>query len=181
VRISGDEYEEGLVVYGDLTNDTGSPQTLLLVTGTFYDAQGQVIANPDNVYDYWPVADAVPAGGRIPFGLVVDGIREAANFTLSVQAEPTAASPRQDLQISNLNQLSEEDLYCLQGALQGPAETLQSYVVIVAVLYDAQNNIINFGDYYEPYLESGQSLDFEICVGPPNQGVARYELRAWGL
>jgi hypothetical protein len=69
----------------------------------------------------------------------------------------------------------------VQGALQGPAETLQSYLVIVVVLYDAQNNIINFGDYYEPYLESGRTLDFEICVGPPNQGVARYELRAWGL
>jgi hypothetical protein len=113
--------------------------------------------------------------------LVVDGIREAANYKLSIQAAPIDESPRQDLQFLNLTERSDQDMYCVQGTLQGPAVNLESYLVIVAVLYDGQNSVINFGDYYEPYLDAGQNLDFEICVGPPNQGVARYELRAWGL
>jgi hypothetical protein len=65
--------------------------------------------------------------------------------------------------------------------LRSTGDSVQNYLVIVAVLYDDQDNVVNFGDYYEPYLESDEALNFEICVGSPNQGVARYELRAWGL
>jgi hypothetical protein len=180
VRINTDQFEEGLLLYGDLINSTEAPQALISITGTFYDDQGQVIADSESVLDYWPLVDALPAGGRMPFELTVDGIRDASNFTLSVEAEPSSESPRQDFQFSDLSQWTEEDLYCVEGVLQSPGDSLQNYLVIVVVLYDQQGNVINFGDYYEPYLAGDQALDFDICVGPPNQEVAQYELRAWG-
>jgi len=179
--MSANEYEEGLLLYGDLINNTGAPQTLIWITATFYDDQGQVVADPENVYNYWPAVDVVPVGGQVPFELAVDGLQSAANFTLRVEAEPSSEPPLQDFSFTDLSQRDEEGDYCVQGVLQGPGESLQAYLVIVAVLYDDQGNVVNFGDYYEPYLEEDQSLTFEICVGPPNQDIARYELRAWGL
>jgi len=181
VRIVSDDYEEGLVLYGDLTNNTQSAQAIAWITGTFYDGEGQVVADEDRIYDYWPPVDVVPLGGRVPFELTVDGLQSAANFTLRVEAEPDGEAPRQDFTFSDLSQWEEENAYCVQGALDSPGDSLQSYLVIVAVLYDNQDNVVNFSDYYEPYLEGNQSLTFEICIGPPNQDVARYELRAWGL
>jgi hypothetical protein len=181
VRTCADENEEGLLVYGDLINDTGVSQALALITGTFYDEQGQIIANNENTYDYWPFVDAIPPGGSVPFVLTVDGIRSAATFSLDVEAEPSSESPHQDIEFLDSSQRDEGGAYCVAGQLRSPATGLQNYLVIMAVLYDEQGNVVNFGDYYEPYLENNQSLNFEICVAPPYQDVARYELRAWGL
>jgi hypothetical protein len=55
--------------------------------------------------------------------------------------------------------------------------------VIVAVLYDAQGAVINFGEFVPdaPRLIYGsRSVSFEICVPPPNDGVSRFEVQALG-
>jgi hypothetical protein len=116
----------------------------------------------------------------MPFELTVVGIQSAANFILSVEAEPSSKPFHQDFTFSDLSQWVEEDIYCVEGTLHNQGSELQDHMVIVAVLYDDQNNVINFGDYSESHLESGQSLSFAVCAGPPNHDVARYELRAWG-
>jgi len=182
VRLSTDQ-EEGLVLYGDLINNTGSPQALALITGTFYNDQGQVVAGEDSVHDYWPAVDAIPSGGRLPFELTVDGIQGDARFTLRVEAELSSESPRQDFEFADLKQWNEEGVYCVGGTLRNPGGELQVYLVVVVVLYDNQDRVVNFGDYNEPYpidVVGGQLSNFEICVDPHGQGVARYELRAWG-
>ena len=77
----------------------------------------------------------------------------------------------------------QADQYCLTGVLQNPGDELQSYLIIGLVLYDDQDNVINFTNFNELYfagVTGEQILDFEICVPPPNQNVARYQLRAWG-
>jgi hypothetical protein len=61
---------------------------------------------------------------------------------------------------------------------------LQDYLVIVAILYDDQGNVINFNAHYQlsfSGLSGNETMDFENCVAPLDQSVARYELRAWGL
>ena len=84
----------------------------------------------------------------------------------------------------DLNQWkNEDDSYCLAGQFRNPGAKLQNYLVIGATLYDEQDNLVNFGDYFEPEpaaIESDQSLEFEICIASPNQGTTRYELWAWG-
>lgn len=67
--------------------------------------------------------------------------------------------------------------------MRNPGGGLQDYLVIVAVLYDSQDKVVNFGDYYEPYPEDvvgDQTLTFETCTDSPDQDVARYELWTWG-
>lgn len=64
--------------------------------------------------------------------------------------------------------------------LGGP---LQYNLVIAAIFYDAQDNMVNFGDFYESSPENitgDQLLDFEICADAFNREIAHYDLRAWG-
>ncbi len=182
VRVVPVQDGNGLLLYGDMVNNTGSAQQLQFVRATFYDIQGQVIPAAD-ITDYWPT-EAVPPGGQLPFELAVTGVPSPANFDLSVEAVPSDRTPLQDFEFLDLNQSDEGGNYCLSGSLRDQGNEPQEYLVIVAILYDAQNNVVNFGDYYEsdPGEEIDENaLDFQLCVDPLGQDVARHELRAWGL
>ena len=182
VRAYSDPYGDGLLVYGDMVNGTGSVQELVAVTGTFFDAQGQVAASADNIVDYWPF-DIVPVGGQLPFELTVLDIQQAADFDLIVDSQPSDQAPHQNFNVSNVESWSDEGVYCLVGELENRGDFLNEYVVIVAVLFDNQNQMLGFGEYYEPEPEEGLTefpLEFDICIDVGDQNVARYELRAWG-
>jgi len=173
---------DGMLLYGNMINDTGASQELEAVTGSFYDAEGQLIAGEGSTYDYWPI-NVVPSGGSVPFELTVFDVQNAANFDLAVEAVPSGENTRQDFEFLNVNQRNEDGDYCLGGELRNPGDELKEYLVIVAILYDAQGNVINF-DYYDEYdpenVKGDQTSSFDICVSPLDQGVANHELRAWG-
>jgi hypothetical protein len=113
----------------------------------------------------------------------VADVQGVASVNLSVNARPSSEAVRQDLEFSALNAWSEDSAYCVGSTLRNPGGKLQDFLVIAAVLYDAQNNIVNFGDYYVPDpgdVVGDATFNFTICIDPPNSGAARYELRAWG-
>jgi hypothetical protein len=171
-----------LLVHGHVINNTGSAQQLALITGTFYDGQGQVIAD-GNTTDYWPIG-AISQGGGVPFELIVPDLQSAANFDLRVEAKPGGDTPRQGFDFLDLTASTEGGDYCLTGKVRNPGGPLQSYLVIVAVLYDNQDNVINYYDYYDyspQDLVGEQTTDFNICVDSLSQEVTRYEPQAWGL
>ena len=179
VRLYPAQHESGLVLYGNIINNTGSPQELISITGTFQDAQGQTIAGPDETHAYWPGYVVLP-GGSVPFELFVSDIDNPANFNLSAEAEHSSELPRQDFEFADVDQKNEQEAYCLEGELKIRGDEPEDYLVIAAVLYDSQDNVVNFGDYSEFGVDDDE-VDFEICINPPNQEVARYELRAWGF
>ncbi|MCB9107819.1 MAG: hypothetical protein H6633_26725 [Anaerolineales bacterium] len=181
IRWSPAPYQEGLVLYGDMVNNTGVAQELSLVSGTFYDGQGGIIADAANTVDYWPI-DIIPPGDQVPFELTISNIQSAADFNLNVTAQPSNQSPYHDFQFLDIKQWTEDESYCLAGNVDSPNSAVHDYLVIAAVLFDAQNNIVTFGDDFEsgPALSSGAPVDFEICIDLTAQDVARYELRAWG-
>jgi hypothetical protein len=182
MRTHTDEYGESLWLYGDLINETSQTQQIIAITGTFYDSEGQLIADQSNTTDYWPL-DVVPPGGRIPFELSVDGIQASANFELWVDSEASENLPRQDFNFVEVGEWVEEDVYCLEGGLLNPGNALKEYLVIVVVFYDAQGKVINFSEDYavDPgWIVADEVYDFVICVDPPGQD-AHHELQAWGL
>jgi hypothetical protein len=181
VRVYADQEDDSLQLYGNFSNNTGTSQELFYITGTFYDAQGQVIADEESTYDYWSVP-VIPPGGRAPFELTVEGIQNAANFDLRVEAEPSSENPRQDFEFSDLYEDPGEDFYCVGGTIRNPGDQLQDYLLIVVVLYDNQDRVIYFSDYYAnpEYATGDEPQDFEVCVDTLSQEVARYELQAWG-
>ncbi len=96
---------------------------------------------------------------------------------------PSSDIPRHDFEFSELNQWTESDAYCITGKLRNSGNELRDYLLIAAVLYDSQENVINFGDYEEfsaSAIEGDRTSDFEICVYAPFQEEARYEMQAWG-
>jgi hypothetical protein len=177
-----DPYGEGLVLYGDLINDTASTQELARVTGQFYDGQGQLVADPDQTIDFWPI-HIVPAGGRLPFELTILGTQNVADYDLTVEAEPTQGHPHQAFEFLDVDEWEEEGLHCLSGSLQNRGEPLHEYVMVVAIFYDNQDHMINFGEFYEADFENqidSQPVAFDICIELTAQEIARHELRAWG-
>jgi hypothetical protein len=182
VQVSPRQSGGSPLLYGDVINNTGSPQELFLITGDFYNDQGQAIPNVFTV-DYWPI-DTIPQGGRVPFELTVVGLQSVANFELSVEAASSEETPNQNFEFLDVNQSSEDGGYCLSGRLQNLGSELKYYVSIATVLFDDQNNVINFSDHYihsPTNLVTGQTTDFKVCAESFSQNVARHELRAWGL
>lgn len=183
VAVYPNQSENTLHLYGNLVNNTNVSYELSLITGTFFDSTGQIIAGTEDVVDFWP-SDIVPSDGRMPFGLIVEDIQSAANFELAVETQSINETLFQDFEFQNQYQQADEDSYCVGGTAQNPSgNLLQNYLLIMAILYDAQGHVVGFGDYYEStpdFLIGDQTLDFEICVGQPNQEVASFELQAWG-
>jgi len=166
-------------VYGELLNNTSAAQELAFVTGTFFDAQGQVVADEADITDFWP-ADVIPPGGRMPFELMVDSAEPIASYDLRVEARPSQEQLRQDFDFLEQYQQTEEESYCVGGTLRNPGGNLQNYLLITALLYNQQGQLLGFGEAYEVPLTGGESLDFEICLEPPAGPVSRYQLQAWG-
>ena len=171
-----------LQLVGEFINQTGQPQQVNRLTGTFFDAQQQAIAGPDNTRDDRPVSLIAP-GEQQPFRLTVPGLAAAADFALTVSAQPTTETTRRDFTFSGLESSIQAGDYCLTGVLQNPGDPLQQFLVIALLLYDDQGNLLNFSSFTEPYFSTvtGQlPLDFEICAAPLGQTVSRHELKAWG-
>ncbi|MBE7472507.1 MAG: hypothetical protein DPW09_19665 [Anaerolineae bacterium] len=175
--------DEGLRLYGEMVNDTGSAQELSYVSGTFFDDQGQIIADQTSTTDYAPL-EIIPPGGRVPFELRVNNIQSAANFELWAKSTPHDSAPRQsDFEFVDVNGRDEDDSYCLEGALANRGGDLEEYLVIAAILYDDQGNMLGFGDDYQADLTEivgDTTLDFDICIESPQADITGYELRAWG-
>ncbi len=177
-----DESDPNILVFGEVINHSGVVQEIAAITGLFYDAQGQVIANEENTTDYWPV-EAIPVGGRMPFEMVVIGIQSAASYKLRVESSVGPDLPRQNFEFSEVTQTNESGNYCVGGKVRNPGEALKSYLTIVVTLYDSQNRVINFGSDEKvgvTTLVGDRTVNFRICITPPNQDTARYDLQAFG-
>jgi hypothetical protein len=173
---------DALLVYGEMLNDTGVSQEMDVISGLFYDSQGQVIADDRDMEGSWPI-EVVPPAGRVPFELVVGGAQGFASFDLNVEANPTEATPRQDFEFLDLSQSNDGGSYCVAGQLRNPGPGLNDYLIIVAVLYDNTDQVIGYGHHNEPFpneAKGDQTLDFKVCTNTPDLPVARYEVRAWG-
>jgi hypothetical protein len=182
VQTYANPYGDGMLIYGDIVNGTGSVQEIAAVTGTFFDTQGEVVSGAENVIDYWPF-DVVPVEGRLPFELTVLGSQQIADFELVVDSRPSDQVPHQNFNVANIEQLQEDGVYCLLGELENRGDFLNEYVLILAVLFDGQDQMLNFGEYYEPEPVEGLTefpLEFDICVDVGDKTIDRYEWRAWG-
>lgn len=164
------------VVYGEAVNNTGSAQQIAHLSAIFSTGQAGV------GYDNWPIY-VVPAGAQVPFKLILSGAPQVADFELQVSSQPVGVAVRQGFEVSDLDATSRGTYYCVQGRLRNPGGPLQSNLTIVAILYNVQGSVISFDSYEEYFPEDivgDETLDFEVCVDPLGQAVARHEMRAWG-
>lgn len=181
IRLATTAGETGLTLVGNVINDTGSAQELAAITGAFFDTHGQEIAGGETRGDW--LVGVLPQGGQIPFKLTVPGIKSAANFDLTVEASAGQQNLRQNFQVLNQRRSVESGRICVTGKLRNPGAALESYLKVGLVLYDAQNNVVNFSDTGQSALEAlpgGRTTNFEICTDSLGQEVDRFELQTWG-
>jgi|GEM_PF-1905264 len=183
VQIYPDPDKGRLLLYGNLVNNTELPQEIISIVGAFLDDQGEVIASTGLADAYWP-GFVVSPGGSMPFELKVKGIENAADYTLSVEAEPNGDVPRENFEFSDLKPDQDGDDYCVEGEFKNPGSGLRDYLVLTAVLFNGQDNVVNFGHYsvyYPEGVEADPDFEFDLCADSFDQEVTRFELQAWGL
>lgn len=167
-----------MLVFGELVNNTGANQKVSQVKASFFDGQGNLLMADKGATGLWPTR-VIAAGERVPFALTIRGVVEAASFELAVDAQTVDNSPRQDFEFLGINERSAGSQFCLTGGLHNPqAETARS-VVVAAILYDAQGNLLRFGTDVVAVVEAGQSANFAVCLNSLPENPTRYEVRAW--
>jgi hypothetical protein len=171
-------------------NNTGETQEIVNIVGTFFDAEDNMIANPNDTSDFTPT-DILPNGGSTPFELIVtsptENVLNPDHYTLEVRSEPNSETPRivpaTDFTVQS--QFTEFDEYCLTVNYQNTGGEFEEYLTLAAVLFDANGKVISLSDPYEPDLEEvagGLVHEFDICIDPLGVDLtgARHEFRGWG-
>ncbi|MCB0210365.1 MAG: hypothetical protein KDJ52_13595 [Anaerolineae bacterium] len=175
--------EEGVIIDGDIINNTGAAQDIVKLTGTIFNSQGQGVADVDDAAAYWPL-ETVPPGGQVPFEMTVYHVQDVADFALDVVAQPSRENPRQDFELADLDPSLEEGSYCVTGKLWNRGDPLLDYLLVLVILYNDQDKVVNFGTFQGNAPEevlNDDALNFEVCTDSYNHQIARHELRAIGL
>lgn len=175
--------DEGVLLMGELVNGTGAPQQAVDISGAFYDAQGQLAAGDLQLVSYVPV-DPVPVDAHVPFELQVNGSDGIDRFDLNAVSQPASVAPRQDFQFSNVEEWVDDMTgYCLKGQVDNLGPPVQDYLIVLAVGYDDQGSVVNFGEYYVDTLpQSGSGAPgspFEVCLALGGQQISRHDLIAF--
>ena len=118
----------------------------------------------------------------MPFELTVLGPSQADRVELQIATEPGNA-PRTDFELSNIKGMEQETDYCVTGRARNLGQPLNEYLMTVAVLYDDDDRVINWGIGYQPADNApvgDETVIVSACAERFNNVVARYDLRAWG-
>jgi hypothetical protein len=176
--------EGNAIVFGELINNTGAPQTEVQVSGILYDRYDRIIIDGVDTLDYVPV-EVVPVGARIPFELVVESDQPIYRIDLVGISAPADSSPRQDFQFSGVSQrVDPSGLYCIEGRIKNLGSPLQEHLIVLATTYDSQGQVVSFGEHAEgspSNVSADQASPFEICIDPVGQQISNHQLKAVGL
>lgn len=169
-------------VVGEVTNNTSTQQLIETLEGVFYSAPG-VTVNPNDIVGFSP-QEVIPVGATVPFYFELDAVTSLDSYTVTVQTDLSPFVTRTDLILQDQSERIDADgQRCFDGRVRNAGERLQNEIVVMATLYNEQNNLVNFN--YE-YFDSGvaftilgdRTRSYSICVRPPHSG--RAEVRVYG-
>lgn len=165
-------------VLGELYNNTDSHQENVMVTVTFYNDAGEMVAQEQVA----PVVEVVPLGIKVPFELEFQLRTSYSRYEFAVDGDATTRTPRLDLQVAN-SESSADGNYRITGQVTNPGEALSTYVQIIGTLYDGAGKVVNVGyDFLAAaQLPPGGSAPFEVVIEHPHESVASYGLVVLGF
>lgn len=181
-NMAGNSRRGLLLLMGELVNNTGVPQQAVDISGAFYGGQGEVPVDNLDLVSYVPV-DPIPVNAHVPFELQVSSNQDIEHFDLHAWSQPANDPPRYDFQFSNVEQwLNDVTGYCIRGQVDDQGAPVQDYLVVLAVGYDDQGSVVNFGEYYVDVLpgSGAPSSPFELCLDPLDRQLSRHDLLAFG-
>lgn len=169
-------------VVGEVTNNTTTQQLIETVSGIFYSAPGVTVPT-DSIIEFAP-QEVIPVGGTVPFYFELDALSSLSSFTVTVQTDLSPFVTRMDLILQEQSERTDDaGQRCFDGKVRNSGERLQTEIVILANIYDEQNNLVNF-DYQTfagtPAFEvfGDRMRSYSVCIRPPHNG--RADVRVYG-
>ena len=133
-----------LHVLGEVRNDSGEIVREILVTASFYDAQGKSLGEFARTAEYRVMLPGESSPFEILF-LDQDASGMVSNFTLSATAEPAEAK---DLQLKIVSSNSRLDLLgtlYINAVARNEGSETSTNTLLTATLYDDKNRVIAIG------------------------------------
>lgn len=162
----------------ELYNNTDSNRENVIVTVTFYNDAGDIVAEEHIA----PVVEIVPRGVAVPFELEFQLRMAYHHYEFSVEGDPAAKSPRLDLNIVS-HEGSGGDVYHITGQVENPGDAMSTYVQIIGTLYDGAGKVVNVGyDFLSAaQLPPGGIAPFDVAIEHPHESVATHSLLVLGF
>jgi len=166
-------------VLGEATNETGNNQEQVGVEATFFAASGSTLAN-----DFEDIlADVMPAGSTLPFGVLVESSTAPAEYELDISGISCGETPRDDLQVIDSEPTYAGDQALIVGHVHNPGADLSYYADLIATLYNEQGAVvaIGYGSLSAENLGSNQTAPFEAFVEQSCGSIDSYALVVLGF
>lgn len=148
------------------------------VSGTFYDADGNVVETSTT----FTQRDVVPAGERSPFHLQVQDDRaEIERYKLDISAESTDDTPPGHGDLSTQGVTTETDsigYYHVKGEVHNEGSKEAKSVEVIGAFYNAEGDIVGTAfTYTDPEdIEPGGTASFDLQTDPGDRSFDDYEL-----
>ena len=180
-----DAEASSLLLWGELFNNTGDDQYLLTTAAHVYDEQGTLLADAYNTVEVVPVTTLVQ-GRKTPFELEIylperEFEPDQVSYELYVEAMDAWYETREDLILDHTWVVTDGG-YEITGTVENRGPALNSFVKVIATLYDASGKVIGlgwFGEVDPSYLAPGV-VEFTVEVKNVPFEAVSYDLQALG-
>jgi hypothetical protein len=175
-----------LSIWGEVFNNIGTDQYLLVVAARVYDQGGTLIADGYNTSEIVPITTLVQ-GRKVPFELQIllperEFDLNQLNYECYVETRDAWYGMREDLTILDHSWTVTGEGYQITGTVQNKGPALNSFIKVIATLYDADGNVVGvswFNEITPSYLAPGV-VEFTILAENVAFEAASYELQALG-
>lgn len=172
-------------VLGEVRNDSGSAVDSVIVTASFYDKDGVLLAEYKNA----PRLRVINPGESAPFDmryLDPPTVDRVANYTLAAEGQPVDEKPVGIKILSSQSRLDVLGVYFINVDARNDGSQTATNPAIVATLYDKDGNVVAIGEAVAESggrvtdMSPGQDAGFSIVVAERLQTykAARYSLVA---
>ncbi|MFB0537801.1 MAG: FxLYD domain-containing protein, partial [Anaerolineae bacterium] len=161
--MSSHEYEDDLgffTIVGEVRNDLQMNAGKVLVTATFYNANGDVIEEVSTS----TMLDILLPGQRSPFALTLPKPVDLWEYSLRITARPTLEQPLSGLEVVQSRAYEDEvGFYHVTGEVENTGQRAADRVQVIVTLYDKWGKIVNAGFVYsEPRrVRPGEKAAFD--------------------
>ncbi|MEO9363385.1 MAG: CFI-box-CTERM domain-containing protein [Nitrososphaera sp.] len=134
-----------LHVYGEIKNESGSAMKGILITASFYDANGGLLSQ----YQQAPKLRVINPGGFAPFDMVYldpATTSKVASYSLSATGQPTEDKPASLTLVSSNSRLDVLGVYYINVSVKNSGNDTVTNPIAIATLYDSAGKVVAIGE-----------------------------------
>jgi hypothetical protein len=166
-------------LYGEITNNSGSNQSLVDIEARFYNGAGAELGIGYGGAD----PEVIPNGARLPFSVDLDSPSPPAQYGFNIDIGLAGGATPTILSATNVQLVaSDADVY-LTGQVTATGLQPDSDVELMAAFYSADGKVVGRGYTYFFYpddFDSQGMVSFDIPADGLTEFITTYALVAYG-